>query len=344
MQNGQQQHNQREPKIIDQHCGKQHRTHRHFDNQDEKPVRQILRDSVDGRDTIGQIAYQPVFEKLDRQPQQPRHAAIVADHRNPDCEPLQEPVLEQRQDIYQDAAANQGCHQSAPGPVVLQDIVHKDAERRGRDKRQQCQHECAGDHPGKHIPGPGEQGVQLPEKPGPFAARAEIRAALEAQRNSAVAPVELLGGKPAPARGRVIEVEIGAVGPFEDNEMAELPEQDQRQLQLLQLGGAQAEPAAFEAVVPGGAQYAGRAAAVPAHLAFFPQFRQRHPAPEIGQYAAEAGGAAFRCVHLQQNWRGYPSLQDIRCGLVASPPGGAQRHLMTALSAGTRPGTACPIR
>ena len=74
-----------------------------------------------------QIAYETVFEELHRQPQQPRQASTVAHHRNPDREPLQEPVLEQGQEVYEDTAAEQGRHESAPGPPVLENIVHEDA-------------------------------------------------------------------------------------------------------------------------------------------------------------------------------------------------------------------------
>ena len=130
-------------------------------------------------------------------------------------------------------------------------------------------------------------------------------AALEAKRDAAEVLVELFGGNPAPPGGGVVEMEMAAVESVEDDEVAELPEQDQGQPQLLQLIGAHAEPAAFEAVVSRGAQDARGAAAVPAHLAFFAQFGERHPSPEVGQYDAETGGAAFRRVHLQQNRRGH---------------------------------------
>ena len=71
VQEGQQQHNQREHDIVGQHRDEQYRAHRHVDNEHKKLSRQILRDSVDGRDPIGQIADQPVGEELDRQPKQP---------------------------------------------------------------------------------------------------------------------------------------------------------------------------------------------------------------------------------------------------------------------------------
>ena len=61
-------------------------------------------------------------------------------------------MLEQGEDVYQDAAAEQGGHQSAPGPVLFDDVVDENAERCGNDQRQQRQHESAGDHPGKQIP------------------------------------------------------------------------------------------------------------------------------------------------------------------------------------------------
>ena len=68
VQKGQQQHDQREQNIVGQHGDKQDRAHRHVDNEHKKLVGEILGDSVDGRDPVGQIAHQPVLEKLDRQP------------------------------------------------------------------------------------------------------------------------------------------------------------------------------------------------------------------------------------------------------------------------------------
>ena len=61
----------------------------------------------------------------------------------------------------------------------------------------------------------------------PLAARTEIGSRLESQRNSAVALDEFFAGKLASARGRVIEIKVAAVEPFENDEVAELPEQDQ---------------------------------------------------------------------------------------------------------------------
>ena len=70
VQKGQQHHRQREPYIVGQQGDEQNRAHRHVDQEHEKLLRQVLRDPVDGRDPVGQVADQPVFEKLHRQPQQ----------------------------------------------------------------------------------------------------------------------------------------------------------------------------------------------------------------------------------------------------------------------------------
>ena len=115
-------------------------------------IRQVLRDPVDRRDPIGQITGQPMSEELHRQPKQPRQPPVVANYRDPDREPLEESVLEEGQDVHQDAGAEQRHHQSAPGPVRFQDVVDEDTEGDGNHEGQQRQHECAGNRPGEHRP------------------------------------------------------------------------------------------------------------------------------------------------------------------------------------------------
>ena len=330
VQNAEQEHDQRERDVVRQQRGEQHRAHRHVDDEHEKLVRQVLRDPVDGRDPIGQVADQPVGKELHRQPQQPRQTLVVADDRDANRKPLQEAVPEQGQEIHEDAAAEQGRHQRAPTPPVFQNVVHEDAQGYGNDERQQGQHERAGDRPRQHAPFAGEQGAQLRQQAGPLAAGPEAVAALESQRNSAVAPGELRGGNPAAPRGRVVQIDEVALEPFDDEEMAELPEHDQRQLQPVEQLGPDAQSAGLEAVVPGGAHDARGAAAVPAHLAPFPQLGERNPAPEVAQHHAEAGGAAFRRMHLQQNRRGYPLRRSLRRSLAVCPIEDAGQHPRTA--------------
>ena len=170
--------------------------------------------------------------------------------------------------------------------MACQHLVHENTKGCRNDERQQRQHERAGKHADKHAPGPVEQGVQLAEQTRPLAAGLEVGAPLESQRNPAVVLGEFLGGEGASPGSRVIEMEVAVAVAFENHEVAELPKQNQRQLHLLQLFGAQAEAAALKSVVPGGAHDAGGAAAVPADLALFAQLGQRHPAPEVGQHAA----------------------------------------------------------
>ena len=71
VQKAQRQHDQREHDVVGQHRDEQHHAHRYVDNEHEKLVREVLRDSVDRRDPIGHITDQTVFEKLHRQAQQP---------------------------------------------------------------------------------------------------------------------------------------------------------------------------------------------------------------------------------------------------------------------------------
>ena len=253
-------------------------------------------------------------------------------------------MLEQGEDVYEDTGPEQGRHQSGPGSVPCHDIVDEDTERRGNHQGQQRQHEPAGDHAGEQLPGPAEQGAQLPEQIGPLATGLKIVAALESQRNAAIALFERFGGNPAPPRGRVVQIVVTAVVSFEDEEVAELPEQNQGQRQQAQLIRAYAEPVAFEPVVSGGAQDAGGAAAVPAHLAFIAQFGKRHPSSEVTQHDAQTGGAALGSMHLQQYRRGYPLDRPIRRGLVLRLSGGARRHLMAASSETARSASACRPR
>ena len=148
----QQEHNQREQDIVGEHGYEEDQAHSHVDYEHQEFICQVPGDPVGGRNAIGQVARQPVFEELHRQPQQPSHPAAIAGHRYPDREPLEESVLEQGQDVYQDTSAKQGGYQSAPGPMLFHHVVDENAERCGDDQRQERQHESAGNHPGKHTP------------------------------------------------------------------------------------------------------------------------------------------------------------------------------------------------
>ena len=66
--------------------------------------------------------------------------------------------------------------------------------------------------------------------------------------------------------------------------------------------------------MPCGADEAGSGRAVPAHFAPAPQLGERHPAPEMRQYAAKARSAAFCRVHLQEQ-RG-PNTPPLTGGLA----------------------------
>ena len=338
---GQGQHGQRNPDIVGQHRRQKHRAHRHVDNEHQELAGQVLGDPVDGGDPVGQVADQPVLEELHRQAQQPRQAAVEADHRDADRQTVQETVLEQGKDVNQDAGAKKGRHQSPPGPVVCQNVVHENTDACGNDQGQQRQHQSAGNRPGNHAPRARAPGGQLPQQAWSLAARAEIRRTLESQGNVAVALVELFGGNRAAPGSGIVEVEIVSVEPFKNEEMVKLPEQDQRQLHLLERRAGQAQSAALETVVLGGAQDACGAGAVAAHLAFFAQFGKRGPAPEIRQDAAKAGSAAFGCVHLQQKRSGDPAFYGFRCGSLI---GGARRHFRIASVRKMRAGTVCRVR
>ena len=116
--------------------------------------------------------------------------------------------------------------------MVPQNVVYENGERCGDDKRQQRQHESAGGHATQYAPRPARQGSQLLEQVALLAAGSEILSALELQRYSTVAFGELFGGDPTPPSGRIIEIEMADVEPFDDNEMAKLPKHDQRKFQL----------------------------------------------------------------------------------------------------------------
>ena len=183
--------------------------------------------------------------------------------------------------------------------------------------------------------------MQLSEQSGPFTAGLEVGSRLESERDATVAPDELLGGKLAPSRGRIIEIEVAAVEPLDDEEMAELPEYDQRQRQFFQLIGAQTESAGFETIVSRGAHDARRTAPVSTHFAFFPQLGQWNPASEVAEDAAEAGGTAFRRMHLQHNGRGNPLHAYVRPGSRRAigdrvPISMTIRHFRPAMEDGSR--------
>ena len=136
-------------------------------------------------------------------------------------------MLQQGQDVHQDAAAQEGRHESAPGPVARQHVVYEDPKRCGNHQGEQCQHEGAGDHSREHSPRSGKQGPQLLEQTRALAAGTEAGAGFESQGDPTETLAELFSGELAPARGRIVHIETAAVESFEDKKMAELPEQDQ---------------------------------------------------------------------------------------------------------------------
>ena len=70
-----------------------------------------------------------MLKELHRQAQELGQAAVVTGDRDAYRQPFEEAVLEQRQHVHQDAAAEQGRHQDTPRPSVLQHAVHKNTER-----------------------------------------------------------------------------------------------------------------------------------------------------------------------------------------------------------------------
>lgn len=203
-----------------------------------------------------------------------------------------------------------------PRLVLHQHPIHEYGEQCRSHQGQQGQHQPAGERIGQRAPGVAEPVRDTAQDAGACAAALECGATFEAQRDSREALAELVRREGAAARRRVVEKEAVTVEAFQDEEVIELPEQDERKRQGLELIHLHGAAGAFEAIVPGGARDAGGAGAVAADLAFLAQLRERHPAPEIGKHAAETCGAALGRMHLQQEWRCHAPLHGFRGGLL----------------------------
>ena len=160
---------------------------------------------------------------------------------------------------------------------------------------------------------------ELAEQSGAASARPKFVSSFKLQSHTAVIQLEFfLRQLPAPCGG-IVEVDLSALKSVQHDKVAVLPKQDQRRFDSIDLVGAQSLAFAYKPVMPGCAEQASGAAAVAAHFADFPQFCKRHPAAEMTQDHAQAGGAALGCVHLQHRRGDRPPFELLRSAAHQPP-------------------------
>ena len=119
------------------------------------------------------------------------------------------------------------------------------------------------------------------------------------QGNTRIGGVHVRKGYPAGAPSGIVQIENIPLAPFQDQEMLELPKQNEGHGLGMQLIYREPKTACLTPVVAGRHQYIHGAAAVPRHPAVHPQPFEGDVEAVIGQHHGQRGRAAFGRLHLQ---------------------------------------------
>ena len=104
---------------------------------------------------------------------------------------------------------------------------------------------------------------------------------------------------------RIVQINLGTGGPFENDEVIEIPEQDGWKWAFQNVFGGLTKPFGATAVLFGHPDNVDCVAAVPGNAASHAERIQAFESAEVSQHHAEAGGAALHRLHLENGWRAH---------------------------------------
>ena len=122
------------------------------------------------------------------------------------------------------------------GAVADQVLVDEDARERRHDQPGDDEQEAAQHHVEQREPRVGQPGPQRAQHARLVAALLEIRAGREGQHHARVRGVQLLERDARRPLGRVVEIRLAAAEALENEEMIQVPEEDDGERQVVELG------------------------------------------------------------------------------------------------------------
>ena len=268
VQHGQPDHDQRQQRLVDKYHRQEQDAHRHFDDEREKMLRQARGDPVDGQHARAQFAGDSMVEEFHRQTQQLRHVAIAGDYGYPNREALQTTLLEPGEAADQYRRRDHGPgDRTRPGVATHQHAIDEDGQQRGDSEGQQGEPQPTDDGISERGPATPQPSRKSAQDVGALTPSCERGPRRELQSNTGVALAEFVGGESAAAKSRIVDIVPLAIEAFDDDEVVELPEQDERERIFFQILPCQGIAGAFKAIVPGGTHDAGGGSAVAADSA-----------------------------------------------------------------------------
>ena len=159
------------------------------------------------------------------------------------------------------------------------------------------------DHEDQGDPGSREPAYQAAEGAGTAATLRELGPELERECDLAVTFAEFVEAHCPTSAGRVVEVRPPTIEPLDDEEVIQLPEDDEWRPAIDEPFGGFPEGLDFQSVPLGGILDEERIAAVSGDATLIAQDVQGHVAPVIFQDDPESGGAAFGGLHLEDGRR-----------------------------------------
>jgi hypothetical protein len=215
-------------------------------------------------------------------------------------------ALQPRQDRLDGDGRGHEPEQRPDDPFLAADqvVVDEDAREGRDDQARDDQQQAADHHVEERALGPDQAPAQRRQHVGGLAAFLELGALGEGQHDPRIGAVEL-GHRdfPRPLR-RIVQVGLALAEPLQHHEVVEVPEQDDREgqrvelLDLLVLVALGVEP-----VLARGAQHVAGLAAVTRDAALVAQLFERDPAAEVGEDLRQRRRAALDRLHLQDGRR-----------------------------------------
>ena len=301
--NGQNDDHPRQQRVVRQHEAEKGEARQQLDEDADQVARHHLGDRIQQVQTGRQIPREALREEPHGQLQQPRHEALGVVDGEADREPPETAFAQPSEPVKQGRRTHQGRDDGtapgrlAPGEHEIDEQAHQEGHRQSRHRQQQT----APDRERQRLFDVAQPRHDPVQEAGAHTARLEVRPRLEGEGDAGERLVELLRADAAMAIAGVVDEEPSAPEAFQHHEVVELPEQDHRQRQGAQLMRVSPPPLRLQAIATGGPKHVRGVAAIPTHRAPFPQLLDGHPAPEMGQHDAEAGGAALSLRELQEH-------------------------------------------
>lgn len=186
------------------------------------------------------------------------------------------------------------------GAVFDEDLIDEDLAEDGEGEAGDDEEEAKDDGEGEGASGAFEAIEEGEEDAGCSTAFLEFGGGFYGENDTDVVFFKFFEADGAGSGGGVVEVDGGWGEAFDHEEVAEVPEGDNGEAELAQLGGIFFEGFGAESVAAGGFEDAGGLAAVAGYAAFLAEFGEGDVAAIVAEDDAEGGGSAFDFFELEE--------------------------------------------